>query len=385
MSVRRRFLVLAGLLVCAGAGSAVRADEVVIPPSHDNTLFENTEGILSNGAGTFFFVGMTSNPPQIRRGLVRFDIASAVPAGATITGVSLRLRMNKTIFGPATIALHRAREAWGEGDSDAFGQEGGGTAASIGDATWLHTFYSDQFWTTPGGVFDPKPVASTIVDQNGFYTWESTEAFIALVQSWLDDPEENFGFIIVGEESQNATAKRFDTREAANPANRPALIINYEPAPIPAELTDLTRDYGVHLAGGLDELRHSDNEHYRLRSVFGFTALEPNILQFTLGAVTANTAAKTLDIVIESSINHPSGTARLRLRNWTTGLSTLVATFPVGNTETAVVIEGVNAPEHLRAKDGRIELTLRKSVLATFTALGFESRVDVVNILPRGE
>jgi len=47
------------------------------------------------------------------------------------------------------------------------------------------------------------------------------------VQSWLDDPASNFGWLVFGDESQILTAKRFDTRESASP---PLLTIIYRPA-----------------------------------------------------------------------------------------------------------------------------------------------------------
>ena len=56
---------------------------------------------------------------------------------------------------------------------------------------------------------------------------------IADVQSWLDNPATNFGWLVLGDESASATAKRFDTRESASP---PVLTIEYTrttPSPRP--------------------------------------------------------------------------------------------------------------------------------------------------------
>src|SRR4030095_14498372 len=44
------------------------------------------------------------------------------------------------------------------------------------------------------------------------------------VQSWLNDSSINFGWLMLGDESTGSTAKRFDTRESANP---PVLTIEY--------------------------------------------------------------------------------------------------------------------------------------------------------------
>jgi hypothetical protein len=53
---------------------------------------------------------------------------------------------------------------------------------------------------------------------------------VADVQSWLDNPANNFGWLVLGDESGIATAKRFDTRESTSP---PVLSILYTSAPTP--------------------------------------------------------------------------------------------------------------------------------------------------------
>ena len=51
---------------------------------------------------------------------------------------------------------------------------------------------------------------------------------VADVQSWLDNPASNFGWLVLGDESTIATAKRFDTRESASP---PVLTIQFISGP----------------------------------------------------------------------------------------------------------------------------------------------------------
>src|SRR5207237_1956163 len=55
---------------------------ITLTPSKDNTLYESTVGDVSNGAGTFFFVGQT-NGSAARRGVMAFNLA-AIPAGSQI-------------------------------------------------------------------------------------------------------------------------------------------------------------------------------------------------------------------------------------------------------------------------------------------------------------
>src|SRR5207249_3544182 len=104
----------------------------------------------------------------IRRGAIRFDL-SAVPAGSTITGVTLMLSMTKTRSGPQNVVLHRALMNWGEGTSNAAtggvgAGEGDGVQATAGDATWFYTTFSSQRWAAPGGDFVAAASASASVN-----------------------------------------------------------------------------------------------------------------------------------------------------------------------------------------------------------------------------
>jgi spore coat protein A len=210
------------------------ADIVNINPSRDNTLYEYVpaNGDLSNALGNHFFTGETAMG-ELRRGVLAFDIAGNVPAGSTITSVTLTLNMSRTPSGTArAVELHRLLADWGEGTSQASGQEGMGAPATTNDATWRHRFYNTIFWTTEGGDFSGTVSASQSVGPLGSYTWTSTQ-LVADVQSWLDNPATNFGWLVLGDESTSATAKRFDTRESASP---PGLTIQYTastPSPTP--------------------------------------------------------------------------------------------------------------------------------------------------------
>ncbi len=225
----RVFPALTLALACAASAGAAQTSIVSFK---DNTLYQNNQGSLSNGSGEHFFVGKPGPfASNVRRGLLAFDIASMVPAGATITGVELRLNLSMTISTDVTLELHRLLTDWGEGASDAPGEEGPGDTPQAGDATWIHTFYSDQFWTNPGGDFDATISASTVVGSEfGYYYWSSAQ-MVADVQNWLDNPSSNFGWILMGGEQTSQSAKRFDTHEHENIDYRPTLFITYVPAP----------------------------------------------------------------------------------------------------------------------------------------------------------
>ncbi|HVS11400.1 MAG TPA: hypothetical protein VMS76_16130 [Planctomycetota bacterium] len=211
--------------------SAASADQVIVPASKDNTLYQSSTGSLSNGAGPNFFAGRDGSG-AIKRAVVAFDVAAHVPAGSRIDAARLVLTLSATIVGPKNVGLHALLADWGEGTSVAGFGGGGGAAATPGDATWLHTFHPSQFWAAPGGDFAPSASASILVNlQLGAYTWGPTPAMTADVQAWLDNPSLSFGWCLVGDESTAATAKRFDSREHPTPAVRPQLVVDFTPPP----------------------------------------------------------------------------------------------------------------------------------------------------------
>ena len=227
-----------GLVIAIGLVAALRtpafADLALLLPTQDNTLYEDQFGTLSNGAGKYMFTGNTAGGAK-RRALLKFDLA-AIPAGSTITDVQLTLHLSRTINAAEYVDLHRTLSDWGEGASVAFGEEGGGAPAQPGEATWLHTHYNTQFWTTPGGDFAPIASASQLVVGEFHYTWTATPRLLDDVQDWLDNPAINHGWLIKTEEGFPTTAKRFDTKENPNPDYRPRLHIEYTPIPEPAAL-----------------------------------------------------------------------------------------------------------------------------------------------------
>lgn len=221
------------LLLCisifVGVGLATcQADEITLEPSKDNTIYEDSNN-LSNGSGIFLFSGATANRnnDRPRRALLEFDVSS-LPAGATVTSASLEMTVTKIPFGQVTndFGLHRLTAEFGEGASDAPGQEGRGTSASPGDATWSDSVLGTA-WGSPGGDFVSQPSAVTSVGALGKYTWDSTPMLVSDIQDWLADPESNFGWILIGDESTSKTAKRFGSREGAA-ANRPMLTIEFD-------------------------------------------------------------------------------------------------------------------------------------------------------------
>ena len=201
---------------------------VALTPFKDNTLYQSSVGNISNGSGQHIFV-RTTGSSVIRRGVMAFDVAGAIPSGATITGVELTLNMSRTTASAHPVELHLLTADWGEGASNASSNEGAGAASAIGDATWVHRTFNAVRWQTPGGDFSSLVSAAIPVARNGPYTWGSTDEMVSDIQGWLDAPSTNFGWLLLGNESVARTAKRFDSKESPTAGNRPTLTITYDP------------------------------------------------------------------------------------------------------------------------------------------------------------
>ncbi len=155
MITRSRFLMM--LLIMAHvlllSGILLAQTETTIFPNNDNTLYEDANGSLSNGVGSHLFAGRNGQIVS-SRALIAFDLAtSEIPEGAVIQSASLTLSMSRTSTSAQTILLHRVLAAWGEGASDAGGNEGSGIASTPGGATWLHSFLTQHFGPTQAGIF----------------------------------------------------------------------------------------------------------------------------------------------------------------------------------------------------------------------------------------
>ena len=211
---------------CAVSGLVSGSDlgaQVVLNPVKDNTIYQ--ENTNSNALGQIF-AGRTNGTggTTFRRGLLAFDVAGNVPAGAIIDSASLGLFV--TQGGAATFRLHKLTADWGEGTSQAVGGQGRGAAPTTNDATWVHRFFSTQLWSVQGGSIAGVISASATAGGLSTTTSWSAAAMVADVQGWLDSPGSNFGWLIKSNnEATPGTATRFASRESAS--NRPTLTINY--------------------------------------------------------------------------------------------------------------------------------------------------------------
>jgi hypothetical protein len=243
--------IIFGILVLLAGSDALRADVVTIWAAGDNTIFQSNVN-NSLGAGQALFAG-SSGQSSPRRGLIQFDIAGSIPAGSTITGAQLTLFLNQVGTGSTispTVRLYRLSNEWGEGtagsSTNGASGVGQGVAAGEGDATWNARHFSvttPTLWNSAGGDFaatDSAALAIVASTLNAPYTWQSTPALVADVQSWLNDPSSNFGWILKSDaESTPSSVRGFWTKEASRTGEGafvPQLQVSYTATPEPGAM-----------------------------------------------------------------------------------------------------------------------------------------------------
>ena len=230
--------VLAALFLACGERTAPAAT-LTLQPAADTTLIE-TEPDNNLGSAPFFNAGVTQNFTK-NHALLRFDPARQIPAGSQITRADLILEVThipRDGFAPADFGLHRLLVSWGEGNKTAEdpSHPGLGAPATVGEATWEDRFArTTNHWIAPGAA-PTNDYCTAISSQqtiydigNSPYVFESTPALVADVQSWLDDPQTNFGWLLKTlSEEENFTARRFASREDTSRA--PLLVIEFVPS-----------------------------------------------------------------------------------------------------------------------------------------------------------
>ena len=217
-------------LIALGVGSVAMGEVVSLDSIAHGTLYETAGSPLANGLGSHLFAG-NNGQDLSRRGLIRFDIGSLGP-NIVVSSAILRLHVSQANASPRDVSLHRVLADWGVGSTDAPGGEGGGGPATPGSATWNDAFYDTTPWTNAGGDFAGVASAITEVGGNGWYEWSSA-GLVQDVQQMLDGGFDDFGWILLGDESMASTAKRFDSMFAAEEF-RPELVVEFSVVPGPS-------------------------------------------------------------------------------------------------------------------------------------------------------
>lgn len=231
-----RIAILLTLAIGHISVSHVHAEVVYLRPSADTTLLQAFP--YNNFGGNEYFNSGTTQNYTKNRGLMKFNVAGVLPPNAKITSVTLTVAVvGEPVDGnnPATFALHRMLRDWGEGTGSGHPpqQSGLGRLAITNEATWGDRFASTtNLWAIEGGEwnidFSTNVSGETFVYGTDFspYTFENTTAMVADVQAWLNQPQINFGWLMISQaEESNFGARRFASREDTNRA--PVLEVTY--------------------------------------------------------------------------------------------------------------------------------------------------------------
>jgi len=199
------------------------------------TVVEDTfinSGAAGNNAGaTGWLDAGRDGVGGIRRGLLRFDLSS-IPAGSTVTSATLQLTVVQVPGnGPvnSTFDLFRMLAGWKEGTK--IGNNG--APATAGETTWNARLLGTANWTAPGAKSNAAATASasTAVGSadNAKYSWTGA-GLAADVQLWVNDPTQNFGWLLTSRaETSSRSVRGFTSRQGG--AGAGTLAVVYTPAP----------------------------------------------------------------------------------------------------------------------------------------------------------
>lgn len=303
------------------------SETIELLPSKDNTVYETQAEPLSNGSGDYLFCGRTlqSDGLQFRRGLLQFDL-SQIPDNALIESANLELTISR-FRATGTVSIHKAESAWGEGTSNANGEEGSGTTATLNDATWINAFNGDENssgtpWNQVGGDFANSATASDSFTNLGVLNFSST-TMTQDIQDWVTGSSINMGWFIIGNETAPGTAVRFNSRE--NSTNPPKLTITYS---LPYQSSFVAdKDNTLYETNDGSLSNGSGNEIY-----FGKTgnnggnALRRALMRFDLSSIpsTATIINASVDVQVTAASNNAQNmNAELRMltADWGEGTS----------------------------------------------------------------
>ena len=212
---------------------SAQAETIQLSPTADTALLE-TFPTNNFGGQRWLNAGTTQNFTK-NRGLIRFDIASALPANARILSASLTVEVvGQPVDGYAieNFRLHRMLKDWGEGNKSG-NPPTLGAPAGTNECNWTHRFaFTSETWAAPGGSNGVDHASNYSVDTYVYdtlaspYTFGPAPGMTADLQQWLDHPETNFGWMLIPEHEEiDFTARRFASREDA--ALGPVLTIDF--------------------------------------------------------------------------------------------------------------------------------------------------------------
>ncbi len=354
----------------------VTAGNSTLTASRDGTLFDGAPNNAS-GSGERLFAGETGQPSH-RRAVLAFDGVTSIPAGSLVTSSTVMMEVAFGVGGNQSFTLHRLNESWGEGTSNSGLSGGTGAAATSNDATWSHRFFNGATWSNPGGTFASMASATTTVGDVGSPSWASIQLSTD-VQSWIDTPSTNHGWILIGNEAVSFTAKRLYSRETSSSTLRPKLAVSYvtPPPPLPFE-SFLTTHYPAALIGQFVDPNGDDDDDsipLQVEYAYGFspaTYNAPAATGFSTALAPAAGGTSKLTLTFRRMPTSTDMTYNLQisgnLTSWITVASSSAGTTTTGANGGTVISDneiGGEAPARLVT----VEVILPSGIDAQFARL----------------
>ena len=181
------------------------ADVSIFPPSKDsrgNSLVpDQSEGFAVNiGLGTSVGGSMV-------RSFLAFDLSS-IPVSSTITNVELKLSPAVINGVPIPISVHKITTSWDEST-----------------ASW------NTPWTNPGGDFISTASKSDTLTGGGFFVLSSSSGMVNDVQSWVNVPSSNNGWLLKRTTEPAILSQVFFSAKDGPTSNFPMLTVTFTPPP----------------------------------------------------------------------------------------------------------------------------------------------------------
>jgi hypothetical protein len=256
----RRF---AAILLAVACVSSARAATITFSALDDVLLLQGI-GTSNFGGADFVQAGRSVSTPT--RSLIRFDVTSLAGTLGVFVGNdvdvvnSVTLRMFVQGFdgtSSKTTNVHAVQNAnlgWVEGTG------GSGGAIQAGTSTWNNRQHPSTNWAGSAGlstvgtdynglvlssqVFATDPGAGTQID---FTFTGSTSQLTTLIKNWAE--VQNAGLLLVDPNELTMPGgfdrMRYFSREAANPALRPVLIVDIQTIEVPEPTTCFLLGAGI--------------------------------------------------------------------------------------------------------------------------------------------
>ncbi len=172
---------------------------------------------LNVGNDPDFWMSLDNSPtniPQMRI-VIQFDV-SGLPDESEIQDAVMKIYFHEDASGDQTsftIQCYVLTNSWVEGT--------GVTTAATRDGVCWNRRDSTVTWSNPGGDHESSPVATEILSNYGWGSWDLQGP----VQDWVDGTKNNYGVILIGTSGAD-TVKYLHTSDSSA-AERPKLEINY--------------------------------------------------------------------------------------------------------------------------------------------------------------